>query len=202
MRFNCAYKEVVDIHRLQANPKNPNSHPEKQIKMLSKIIDYQGQRSPVVVSKRSGFIVKGHGRLEAIKSLGWTQVAVDYQDYDSEAQEYADMVADNKIAELAEHDDAMMVNDILELEIDDFELLGLDNFSVDIAEADMPELSDAERGALRQMAFQLTEDQIDEVERAIKKAKEMGDFGDTGSSNSNGNALQRIAEIFNTTQGG
>ena len=133
LKFNCAYSELVDIHKLQENPKNPNKHPDRQIEMLAKIIDYQGQRSPVVVSKRSGWVVKGHGRLEALRALGWAQVAVDFQDYESEAQEFADMVADNKIAELANHDDNLMIQGIKDLDLEemDFELLGLDDFSIE-----------------------------------------------------------------------
>ncbi len=132
MKINCAYTELVELHKLQPNPKNPNKHPDKQIEMLAKIIDYQGQRAPIVVSKRSGFITKGHGRLMAITKLGWAQCAVDYQDYESEAQEYADMVADNKIAELAEHDDNFMIDTIKELEMTefDFTLMGIENLSL------------------------------------------------------------------------
>lgn len=93
-----------------------------------------------MVSKRSGFIVKGHGRLEAIKALGWEKAAVDFQDYEDEAQEFADMVADNKIAELAEHDDELMKLTALELKLDDgfdFELLGLStDFNL---ESDLPD---------------------------------------------------------------
>lgn len=127
MNIKCAYTELLDLNRLIENPKNPNSHPEKQIEMLAKIIDYQGQRSPIVVSKRSGFITKGHGRLMAIKKLGWEKAAVDFQDYENEAQEYADMIADNKIAELAEHNDMLMLDEIKSLGIEDFDILGIDN---------------------------------------------------------------------------
>jgi DNA modification methylase len=130
LKFECAHDELVDVHKLQPNPKNPNTHPARQIELLAKIIDYQGQRSPIVVSKRSGFITKGHGRLDAIKRLGWEKAAVDYQDYADEAQEYADMVADNKIAELAEHDDNAMIEGIKTLGITDLELLGLDGFEL------------------------------------------------------------------------
>ncbi len=126
----CAVDEIVEIHKLQPNPLNPNAHPARQIELLAKIIDYQGQRAPIVVSSRSGFIVKGHGRLEALKKLGWKSAGVDFQEYDSEAQEYADMVADNKIAELAEHDDMKMIDGIKTLGITDFELLGLDGFEL------------------------------------------------------------------------
>lgn len=130
MKFNCAHTELVDLHKLQENPRNPNTHPDRQIELLAKIIDYQGQRAPIVVSKRSGFITKGHGRLMALKKLGWEKAAVDYQDYDSEAQEYADLIADNKIAELAKHDDAKMIEDLKVIDLDDFELLGMDDFEL------------------------------------------------------------------------
>lgn len=130
MKFDCAHDELVELHKLQPNPKNANKHPEKQIKLLAKIIDYQGQRNPIVVSKRSGFIVSGHGRLEAIKSLGWEKAAVDFQDFENEAQEYAHMIADNKIQELAEHDDSMMIDEIKVLGLEDFELLGLEDFEL------------------------------------------------------------------------
>ena len=141
--IKCAHDKMVDINSLVANPRNPNKHPSKQIEMLAKIIKHQGQRSPVVVSNRSGFIVKGHGRLEAMLALEWTQIAVDYQDYDSEAQEFQDMVADNKIAELAEHDDSFMIEGIHDLELDDsdFQLLGMDDFELPFDE-DKEEIED------------------------------------------------------------
>lgn len=132
-RFKCAYDKLVDIDMLQPNPKNPNKHPDRQIEMLAKIIKYQGQRAPIVVSNRSGFITKGHGRLMALKKLEFDKVAVDYQDYEDEAQEYADMIADNKIAELAEHDDKFMTDIILaEFPDIDLELLGLDDFKLEM----------------------------------------------------------------------
>lgn len=130
MKFECAYDELVSLNKLVPHPRNSNKHPDRQIEMLAKIIDYQGQRSPIVVSNRSGFIVKGHGRLEALKKLNWDQAAIDYQDYESEAQEFADLIADNKIAELAEHDDLIILQGIEDLDIKDFELLGLDQFKL------------------------------------------------------------------------
>lgn len=204
MKFNCAYTQLVDIHKIQPNPKNMNRHPEKQIDMLAKIIDYQGQRSPVVVSKRSGFVTKGHGRLMAMQKLQWTQVAVDYQDYESEAQEYADIVADNKIAELANFDDDMMMEEIRSndaLAELDMEFLGLESFKADTVD-DLPSIPDVERGELRQYAFQVTEDQKAVMDEAVQLSKNMGDFGDTGNSNSNGNAIARICEIFITQNQG
>jgi ParB-like chromosome segregation protein Spo0J len=66
----CAYDENADITTLVPNPRNPNMHPQKQIELLAKIIKNQGWRAPITVSNRSGFVVRGHGRLLAAQLLG------------------------------------------------------------------------------------------------------------------------------------
>ena len=102
MEIKAKEIKFVDVDALVLNPKNPNFHPETQIQRLSKIIEYQGFRNPVVVSNRSGFVVAGHGRIEVAKRLDMKQVPVIYQDFKDEAEEYAHMVADNAISEWAE----------------------------------------------------------------------------------------------------
>jgi ParB-like chromosome segregation protein Spo0J len=102
IKIDCAYDELIDTERLIPNPRNPNQHPQKQLDLLAKIIEHQGFRNPIVVSNRSGFVIKGHARLEAAKMLDLKQCPVDYQDYENEAAEWADMIADNRIAELAD----------------------------------------------------------------------------------------------------
>ena len=101
----CSYDELANITTLVPNPRNPNQHPKRQIELLAKIIQNQGWRAPITVSNRSGFVVRGHGRLMAAQLLGASQVPVDRQDYAKDAAEWADLVADNRIAELAEIDD-------------------------------------------------------------------------------------------------
>jgi 16S rRNA G966 N2-methylase RsmD len=123
MKINCEYKELVPIHKLVPHVRNANRHPQKQIDILAKILDFQGWRHPIIVSKLSGYVVVGHGRLEAAKKLGYTEVPVDYQDFESEAQETAFLFADNKSSALAEHDDAFMIEGIKDLGLDaDFDL--------------------------------------------------------------------------------
>ena len=137
MKINCAHDELVEIHKLVPKPKNPNKHPQDQIDRLAKIIDYQGQRSPVVVSKRSGFIVVGHGRLAAMKTLGWEKIAVNYQDFTDEAQEYAHVTADNAIAEWATLDLSDINKEMLDLGPDlDIDMLGLKDFEIEPADLD------------------------------------------------------------------
>jgi len=100
--INCSHTSVWPLEKLVENPRNPNKHPEAQLVILGKIIAQSGWRSPIVVSRRSGYIVKGHGRFAAALKAGMTEAPVDEQDYESEAAEWADMIADNRLAELAE----------------------------------------------------------------------------------------------------
>jgi ParB-like chromosome segregation protein Spo0J len=121
-QINCAFDEVVPLEKIVPNPRNPNQHPPSQVALLAKVIAHQGWRSPIVVSRRSGFIVSGHGRFEAAKALGLSQVPVDYQDFKTDADEWAHLVADNRIAELAEVD-ANGIRELLsELKAEDFDL--------------------------------------------------------------------------------
>lgn len=123
---------MVDVEKLIPNPRNPNRHPEGQIKLLAKIIAAQGFRNSIVVSKRSGFVIKGHGRLDAAKLLEMATVPVDFQDYESEAAEWADMLADNRISELAETDKDELKALLKELDGKiDLDLTGFDEDSLD-----------------------------------------------------------------------
>lgn len=119
----CAHTKLVPIGDMKPNPCNPNTHPEEQIKLLANIIAKSGFRSPIVVSKRSGFVTKGHGRLMASELLGLKSVPVDFQDYDSDEAELADMVADNRIAELAEFDRSILKDILADLDTGSFDML-------------------------------------------------------------------------------
>ena len=98
----CAHDKIVPVRSLKPNPKNPNTHPEDQLELLGRIIRQTGWRAPITVSTLTGYVVKGHGRLAAAKLEGMKEAPVDYQDYANESEEYADLIADNRIAELSE----------------------------------------------------------------------------------------------------
>lgn len=106
----CAYDKIVKTSNLKANPSNPNIHPEEQIKLLADIIKATGWRSPITVSKQSGYVVKGHGRLLAARMAELTEVPVDFQEYSSQEEETADLLADNKIAELSKINKKMLLD--------------------------------------------------------------------------------------------
>lgn len=152
MQINCSYEKLMPITQLVPHPNNANKHGEKQIEVLAKIMKYQGWRHPIVVSNISGFIVAGHGRLEAAKKLGWTECPVDTQQFEDKVQEVSFLYSDNKIAELAEHDDELMKLGALDLDLDesfDLDLLGVPDLILTMpSEADLDDKSEKDNDEL------------------------------------------------------
>lgn len=132
MIIHCPHDRLVPISELNPHPKNRNKHPKDQIKRLAEILKYQGWRYPVKVSKLSGFVTSGHGRIEAAKLNGWDSVPVSFQDYENSDQEYADLTADNAVALWAELDLSGINLDIPELGPDfNLDMLGIEKFGID-----------------------------------------------------------------------
>jgi hypothetical protein len=129
IRIECAHDGLVETASLRPNPRNPNKHPRKQIALLAKIIQGNGWRNPIVVSNRSGYVVNGHARQEAARLLGLATVPVDYQEYENDAAETADMLGDNRIAELAEPDFPALKDLLQDLDTGafDMDLTGFDD---------------------------------------------------------------------------
>lgn len=134
---HCSFDEMVAIEKVIPNPKNPNKHPKKQIELLAKIIKSQGWRAPITLSKRSGFIVRGHGRLEAAQLLGMESVPVDWQDYESEATEYADLIADNRLSEI---DNDLMADLLRDVDDEFTELTGYTDEEIAVLLAESPDV--------------------------------------------------------------
>lgn len=118
----CKYTRMVKTGELKPNPRNPNRHPQNQIELLAKIINKQGWRAPITVSTRSGFVVRGHGRLQAAMMLGWKRCPVDFQNYDNDSSEKADMVADNRLSELSSMNIYDLQDLLKEVKSEDFDI--------------------------------------------------------------------------------
>ena len=130
----CSFTRIVPAASLKPTPDNPNRHPKKQLVALGKIINHQGWRRAPVVSNQSGFIVTGHGAVQAAILAGWKDIPIDEQNFSSPEDERAHLLADNKISEWANLDTDLarqLVADLDELEFD-IELTGFDKDFIDL----------------------------------------------------------------------
>lgn len=135
IKIHCKYDALVNPKDLKNHPDNSNKHGQDQIDQLAEIIKYQGWRHAIKVSKRSGFITTGHCRKLSAIRMGEKLVPVVYQEYEDEAQEYADLNADNAIALWAQMDFARINQKIPDLGPDfDINMLGIKDFEIEPAD--------------------------------------------------------------------
>lgn len=91
--------EEIEISKLIPNPINVKKHPKEQINDLAIQIQQEaGFTNPLVIDENYT-IWTGHGRLEAVKSLGWEKVPCIVVHNMTEAEKYRYMIKDNQINE-------------------------------------------------------------------------------------------------------
>jgi len=160
------------IDTLIPHPKNPNTHSEGQIKKLVHSIKKHGfSKGSVVIQKSSQRILAGHGIIEALKQLGYTDVDVIEADL-ADGQAEAFMVSDNHVASQSVIDNIGLQNLINELS--DMNIPSLD-FGFD--DKDLEDLASqilADSGG-----YQADEkdDVIPEVKEAITKTGDIWTLG-------------------------
>jgi site-specific DNA-methyltransferase (adenine-specific) len=130
--------ETVNINSLTPDPANARRHDGKNLKAIASSLEKFGQRKPIVVTPDS-IVVAGNGTLEAAKNLGWTEIAIARTPVGwSWEQIRAFALADNRTAELAEWDDKVLADQLLELDANGWELeeLGFENLEPPISDAE------------------------------------------------------------------
>lgn len=109
--------------------RNARTHSEEQVAQIAASIAEFGFTNPILAGS-DGVIVAGHGRLAAAQKLGLEVVPVVVLDHLTPTQRRALVIADNRIAENAGWDDAMLRIEITALQDDDFDL-SLTGFDAD-----------------------------------------------------------------------
>jgi ParB-like chromosome segregation protein Spo0J len=92
--------EHLPIADLRPYSRNARTHSPKQIVQIVASIRTFGFNNPVLIDK-AGFIIAGHGRVEAAKQLGLDKVPVIRFEHLGEDLKRAYILADNRLAEKA-----------------------------------------------------------------------------------------------------
>ena len=127
--------------------KNSRTHSAEQVAQIAASIREFGFTNPVLIDSEGG-IIAGHGRVQAARKLGMTEVPCIMLDNLTELQKQAYIIADNKLALNAGWDDELLKIELQDLHAQDFDM-GLLGF-------DAQELSEA-----------MGLDDVDEVEKDI-----------------------------------
>jgi DNA modification methylase len=109
--------------------RNARTHTDAQVAQIAASIAEFGFTNPILAGG-DGVIVAGHGRLAAAQKLGIQTVPVVVLDHLTPTQRRALVIADNRIAENAGWDEAMLQVELAALQDDDFDL-ALTGFDAD-----------------------------------------------------------------------
>ena len=133
---------------LNPDPRNPRKHNRRQIRAIARSIEAFGFNAPILINKKKQ-IIAGHGRFEAAKLTGCTQVPVICLEHLTEDQARAYMLADNKLTDRSSWDDgvlALHLKELSELALDfDIEAIGFELPEIDFRIQSLDITEDADR---------------------------------------------------------
>jgi ParB-like chromosome segregation protein Spo0J len=121
-------------HGMHALKITPRTHTKKQTQQIAASIKEFGFINPVLIDGVDG-IVAGHGRVEAAKLLGMKDVPTVSVEHLTPAQIRAYVIADNKLAENAGWDRALLALELKELSVEmnfDIAVTGFERAEVDL----------------------------------------------------------------------
>lgn len=130
---------LADVSELIPYVRNARTHSEAQVAQIAASIREFGFLSPILVAE-DNTILAGHGRLAAALKLGLKKVPCVKENYLTETQKRAYIIADNKLSLNAGWDSELLAVELSELEGADFnlDLLGFD-------EAELSSIFDADK---------------------------------------------------------
>ena len=106
---------LISIDKLIPYINNARTHSPEQITKLRSSLREFGFVNPVLID-RSFNIIAGHGRYEAAKAEGYSEVPCVYVDHLTEAQKKAYIIADNRMAMDAGWDEELLKVELEALE--------------------------------------------------------------------------------------
>jgi len=113
--------ELWPIEKLRPYAKNAKIHGEAQVAKIAASMAKFGWTVPCLVAD-DGELIAGHGRVLAAGALGLTEAPVIRLGHLDEAERRAYRIADNKLTELGEWDEAMLRDEIAGLLAEDFDV--------------------------------------------------------------------------------
>ena len=120
--------EQIQLATLIPYINNSRTHSDEQVAQIAASIKEFGFNNPILVDRDSG-IIAGHGRLQAARKLGLTEVPCVRLEHLTETQRKAYIIADNRLALNAGWDNELLTIELNELLADGFalEILGFDS---------------------------------------------------------------------------
>ena len=136
--------EYVSIDKIKPYQRNARKHDSKSIEVIANSISEFGMADPIAVWGKENIVIEGHGRLLALKQLGYDKAPIIHLDYLTDEQRRAYTLAHNKTAEFSEWDMELLTDEaesIFNIDLSDFgfDLSEDEEEETEIIEDEVPE---------------------------------------------------------------
>ena len=137
--------EQRPLDRLKPYAKNAKMHGPEQVAKIAASMAEFGWTVPCLVAD-DGELIAGHGRVLAAEMLGLNEAPVIVLGHLTDEQRRAYRIADNKLTELGEWDEAILSEELQLLAAEDFDLslIGFDDGELDALLSGLDEETDTE----------------------------------------------------------
>ena len=127
----------LKINELKPYDKNAKIHTKEQVEQIKKSIEEFGMNDPIAVWGKDNLIVEGHGRLEALKELGYDEVECIRLDHLTDEERKAYTLVHNKLTMNTDFDFELLNGELVELS-DSFDMteFGFLENSIDLDEVE------------------------------------------------------------------
>ncbi|MER8577650.1 site-specific DNA-methyltransferase [Mesorhizobium sp. M1423] len=154
--------ELIPVRSLRLWAKNARTHSKKQLKQIGKSIRTFGFTNPVLIDAENT-ILAGHGRVEAAKLIGMSEVPCVRLEHMTPEQKRAYVLADNKLALNAGWDDELLAEELRGLlEID---------FDVEVTGFAIAEIDSLVEGLIPEEPGDPDDDIVPEIEGSIARCR-------------------------------
>lgn len=128
---------LINIKELKPYKNNARLHPKEQIEKIKNSITEFGFITPVIIDENNTILV-GHGRTQAAKELGLTELPYRRITNLTDEQKRAYILADNKLSDIAEWDDELLQMELESISLD-MTAFGFEDFNIDFEETEIVE---------------------------------------------------------------
>ena len=155
--------ERRSIEALIPYARNSRVHSEEQVAQIAASMKEWGWTNPVLIDEDGG-IIAGHGRVMAARKLGYDEVPCMVASGWTDAQKKAYVIADNRLAEMANWDMNQLMDEAQSLMDEGFniDLVGIDQMLVDAASHDFSPILEPKTSK-----GEVTDDQIQKKQSEI-----------------------------------
>lgn len=129
--------ENVKIEQIKPYEKNAKIHTAEQIEQIKNSIKQFGMNDPIAIWGKDNLVVEGHGRLQALKELGYREVPCIRLDHLTDEERRAYTLAHNKLTMNTDFD-----IDLLNDELEDILDIDMEKFGFTVDDIDWADVED------------------------------------------------------------